>query len=62
MRALDWMIDRGHPKLWYSFFKKNLDFRERKGEGGKEGERERMNHQFVIPLIYAFIGWFLFVP
>ena len=56
MRALDWMIDRGHPKLWYSFFKKNLDFRVRKGEGGKEGERERMNHQLVIPLIYAFIG------
>ena len=29
---------------------KNIDFRKRK------------KHQFVVPLIYAFIDWFLYVP
>ena len=36
-----------------------IDFeRERWGKGWKKGGRD----QFVIPLIYAFIGWFLYVP
>ena len=26
------------------------------------GGRERERHQFVVPLIYSFIGWFLYVP
>ena len=38
----------------YNFFLKNclIDFRER----GRGEEREREKHQFVVPLIYAFIG------
>ena len=30
----------------------------------REGERkkQREKHRFVVPLIYAFIGWFLYVP
>ena len=24
--------------------------------------RERGKHQFIVPLVYAFIGWFLYVP
>ena len=27
----------------------------------REGETERVRHQFVVSLIYAFIGWFLYV-
>ena len=33
--------------IYYLLFKKNL---------------ERKKHQFVVPLIYAFISWFLYVP
>ena len=48
-----------------------IDFRGKEGarggeEGGGEGRggesRERKKHQFVVPLIYAFIGCFLYVP
>ena len=28
----------------------------------REKKREREKHQFVVPHIYAFIGWFLYVP
>ena len=29
-------------------------------EGEGKGDREK--HWFVVPLIYAFVGWFLYVP
>ena len=35
--------------------------RERR-KGDRRGETDRQRHQFVVPLIYAFIGWFLYVP
>ena len=28
----------------------------------KEREWEREKHWFVVPLIYSFVGWFLYVP
>ena len=28
----------------------------------REEGREREKHRFAVPLIYAFIGWFLYVP
>ena len=30
--------------------------------GKRETDKEREKHQFVVPLIYAFIGWYLYVP
>ena len=28
----------------------------------REGERERRKHWSTVPLVYSFIGWFLYVP
>ena len=36
--------------------------REREEGKGGERERERERERFVFPLIYVFIGWFLYVP
>ena len=44
---------------WLILEKEEGRGREREG-GGREREREK--HQFAVPLIYAFIGWFLYVP
>ena len=35
---------------------------EKGGEGERERERAREKHWFAVPLIYAFSGWFLYVP
>ena len=40
------------PQFFFKF--SFIDFRER--------EEGREKHQFVVPLSYAFIGWFLYVP
>ena len=43
--------------------KKIIDFLWGKERGKKEErERQRERHWFVVPLIYAFISWFLYVP
>ena len=40
-----------------------IDFRERKEEWERERERKtgRGEHRFVVPLIYSFTDWFLYV-
>ena len=51
-----WFSDSVH---WATQARANwLIFRERK----KGGEGERKKHWFVVPLIYAFTGWYLHVP
>ena len=37
-----------------------IDFREK--EEGRETHTHTHTHWFVVPLIYAFMGWFLYVP
>ena len=43
--------------LFVPYLKNFFDFRERQRK-----ERESERHQFVVLLIYAFIGWFFYVP
>lgn len=51
------------PKFFFWKHLKNWFERERAGGGGGgECIREKEKHQFVIPLVYTFIVWFLYLP
>ena len=55
------MLPHIEINIWFSACFKRIGlliFSERK----KERKREKGKHQFVAPLIHAFIGWFLCVP
>ena len=47
-------------QFWYSYLFKNFYLLILQRKEGSEKEKEK--HWFVVPLIYAFIGWFLNVP